>query len=575
MEKSKIKALPMVEFSKMEYKRPDVEKYEKDMTALFKEFDEAKTAKECIDVIDKVEQLSVTMNTLSSLVYLHYTINTKDEFYAKEQDFFDDLGPKLGKFGDEYRKRILNCKFRKELVEEFGETIFNMYEMENKTFSPAIMDDLAVENKLVSQYSKLMASAEIEYKGEKRNLAQMAPFMQSTDREERKEASKAYYSFFEKNEAELDRIYDELVKVRTKIARTLGFKNFVELGYARMRRVDYDAKMVAKYREAIYKEVVPVCEELRERKRKRLGLDHLYYYDGPLQYKTGNAVPQGDPDWIVENAKKMYKELSPETDEFFTMMTKYKMMDLVAKPGKAGGGYCTSLPLYKSPFIFSNFNKTAHDITVITHEAGHAFQSYQSRDARLSDYVWPSMEAAEIHSMSMELFTWPWMNLFFKEQTDKFKFTHLSGAITFLPYGVTVDEFQHWVYENPDATPAMRKAQWHKIDMKYSPSQDFDDNDFLKRGGFWMQQKHIYEMPFYYIDYTLAQVCALQFWVKDRADHKTAWEDYLRLCKAGGSLSFLNLLKLANLKNPFEDGCLTFIVPECKKWLDSIDDAKL
>ena len=575
MEKSKVPSLPMVEFSKMEYKRPDVEKYEKDMKSIFDRFKEAKTAKECIDLIDEAEKLFVTMNTLGSLVYLHYTINTKDEFYAKEQDFFDELGPKLGKYGDEYRKLILNCKFRSELVKEFGETLFNMYEIQNKTFSTAIMDDLALENKLVSQYSKLMASAELEYKGQKRNLSQMAPFTQSKDRQERKEASKVYYSFFEKNEAELDRIYDELVKVRTKIARTLGFKNFVELGYARMSRVDYNAEMVAKYRDAIYKEVVPVYQELRERKRKRLGLDHLYYYDGPLQYKTGNATPQGDAEWIVENAKKMYKELSPETDEFFTHMTKYKMMDLEAKPGKAGGGYCTSLPLYKSPFIFANFNRTAHDITVITHEAGHAFQNYQSRDLRPSDYVWPSMEAAEIHSMSMELFTWPWMHLFFGDQTDKFKFSHLGGALSFLPYGVTVDEFQHWVYENPEATPAERKAQWRKIDEKYTPGQDFDDNEFLKRGGFWMQQKHIYEMPFYYIDYTLAQVCALQFWVKDRACHKTAWEDYLRLCKAGGSLSFLNLLKLANLKNPFEDGCLTFIVPECKKWLDSIDDTKL
>ena len=575
MEQTKVKGLPMVEFSKMEYKRPDIEKYEKDIQDLFNRFDGATTAKECIAIIDAAEQLFVTMTTLSSLVYVRYTINTKDEFYAKEQEFFDEMGPRLGKYADEYRKKILGCKFRKELMEEFGETIFNVYEMENKTFSPAIMEDLAVENKLVSEYSKLMASAELEYKGEMRNLSQMVPFMQSKDREERKEAQKVYYSFFEKNEAELDRIYDELVKVRTKIAHKLGFKNFVELGYARMRRVDYDATMVKCYRDAIYETVVPVCEELKERKRKRLGLDHLYYYDGPLQYKTGNAVPQGDADWIVQNAKKMYKELSNETDEFFAMMTQYKMMDLEAKPGKAGGGYCTTFSLYKSPFIFANFNRTAHDITVITHEAGHAFQSYQSRNARLSDYVWPSMEAAEIHSMSMELFTWPWMELFFKEQTDKFKFSHLSGAITFLPYGVTVDEFQHWVYENPEASPAERKAQWHKIDMKYHPSQDFDDNDFLKRGGYWMQQKHIYEMPFYYIDYTLAQVCALQFWVKDRADHKTAWQDYMRLCKAGGSLSFLKLLELANLKNPFEAGCLTKIIPECKRWLDSIDDTKL
>ena len=575
MKKSKIAGLPMVEFSKMEYRRPDIEKYEKDIYAVFKKFDEAKTAKECIDIIDEAENLFVMMNTLSSLVYIRYTINTKDEFYAKEQEFFDEIGPRLSKYADEYRKRILSCKFRKELVEEFGNTIFDMYEMENKTFSPEIMDDLAVENKLVSEYSRLMASAELEYKGEKRNLSQMIPFTMSKDRQERKEAEKVYYSFFEENEAELDRIYDELVKVRTKIAHKLGFKNYIELGYARLQRVDYNAAMVKKYRDAIYETVVPVCKELRERKRRRLGLDHLYYYDSSLQYKNGNAVPKGNAEWIVENAKKMYKELSCETDEFFKMMTTYKMMDLEAKPGKGGGGYCTTLGLYKSPFIFANFNRTAHDVTVITHEAGHAFQSYQSRDARLSDYVWPSMEAAEIHSMSMELFTWPWMELFFEEETDKFKFSHLSGAISFVPYGVTVDEFQHWVYENPDATPAERKAQWYKIDLKYNPDQDFDDNEFLKRGGYWMQQKHIYEMPFYYIDYTLAQVCALQFWVKDRADHKSAWDDYMRLCKAGGSLSFLKLVELANLKNPFEEGCLTTIIPECKKWLDSIDDTKL
>ena len=575
MEKSKIKALPMKEFSQIEYKRPDIKKYEQDMKEIFKGLDEAKSGKEFIAVIDKAQELFAVVATLSSLCHVRYTINTKDEFYAKEQDFFNETSPLVSKYEDEYRKKILNSKFREELKQEFGETLFKKYEMENKTFSPEIMEDLALENKLSTQYSRLMASAELEYKGEKRNLSQMAPFMQSMDREERKEAQKVYYSFFEKNEEELDRIYDELVKVRTKMARKLGFKNYVEMGYARMHRLDYNAEMVAKYRDAIHKEVVPICEWLKERKRKRLGLDHLYYYDGGLQYKNGNAVPQGDPDWIVENAKKMYKELSPETDEFFTHMTKYKMMDLVAKPGKAGGGYCTAFPSYKSPFIFANFNKTAHDITVITHEAGHAFQQYQSANVRLLDYIWPSMESAEIHSMSMEFFTWPWMNLFFKEQTDKFKFSHLSGAFTFLPYGVTVDEFQHWVYENPEASPKERKARWHEIEMKYSPSLDYADNDFLKRGGYWMQQRHIYAMPFYYIDYTLAQVCALQFWVKDRTCHKTAWQDYLNLCKVGGSYSFLKLLEIANLKNPFEQECLKAIVPECKKWLDSIDDMNL
>src|SRR5690606_28092373 len=197
--------------------------------------------------------------------------------------------------------------------------------------------------------------------------------------------------------------------------------------------------------------------------------------------------------------------------------------------GKQGGGYCTYIPEYKSPFIFANFNGTSHDVDVLTHEAGHAFQVYSSRDL-LPEYRWPTMEAAEIHSMSMEFLAWPWIDQFFLEDTPKYKFNHLAGAISFLPYGVLVDEFQHHIYEKPGLTPDERKALWRKLEKKYMPFKDYGDDAFMEKGTYWLRQGHIFSAPFYYIDYTLAQVCAFQYWIKHQANRKEALESYLKLC---------------------------------------------
>lgn len=273
----------------------------------------------------------------------------------------------------------------------------------------------------------------------------------------------------------------------------------------------------------------------------------------------------------------MYKELSNETEEFFNVMTQKNLLDLVSREGKAPGGYCTYIANEKVPFIYSNFNGTSGDVDVLTHEAGHAFQVYSSRNYEVLEYNWPTTEACEIHSMSMEFFAWPWMNLFFKEDEDKYKFSHLSGGLIFIPYGVAVDEFQHFVYANPNATPDERKAMWREIEKKYLPMRNYSEYPFVEKGTFWFKQMHIFEIPMYYIDYTLAQVCAYQFWIKSQNDNtkESAWSDYLRLCQAGGSVSFLKLIELANLDNPFEDGSIAKIADPISYYLNSVDDSKL
>ena len=564
-----------MKFNEYKYEHLDLEKIKKEFSELIESFEKAENVEGQVNAFDEIIKLRNHIETMQTLVSVRHSIDTNDEFYDKENEYMDEISPILFGFTNDFYKALVNSKFKDELVQKYGKFLFDLAENTLKTFSPEIIPDAQEENRLSSKYSKLIASAKIDFDGKELNLSQMVPYTQSKDRNVRIEAAKKVAQFFAENQDEFDNIYDSLVKVRTRIAQKMGYKNFVEFGYKQLSRLEYDAKMVESYRKQVLENIVPLHTELRERQGKRLGVDKLKFYDEAIKFNSGNADPHGSPEWILNNGKTMYKELSKETDEFFTFMTENNLLDLLSKKGKMSGGYCTYIPEHKAPFIFANFNGTSHDIDVLTHEAGHAFQVYQSRGFEVPEYLWPSYEACEIHSMSMEFLTWPWMNLFFENDTDKYKFIHLSEALLFIPYGVTVDEFQHWVYENPEATPKERREKWIEIEKKYLPTRDYGEVEELKNGIFWFRQGHIFSSPFYYIDYTLAQVCAFQFWIKSRENREKAWQDYLNLCKLGGSKPFFELMKSANLKNPFEEGTLAIVIPKIKEYLDNVDDMNL
>ncbi|MDH6371889.1 oligoendopeptidase F [Paenibacillus sp. VTT E-133280] len=564
-----------MKFDDYRYERPDVEKFKQDFNTLLKDLNDTSPLEVQKASVTAINKLRNEFDTMQTLVSVRHSINTTDEFYKAEQEFMDEIGPVVQEYITDYYKALVHSKYRAEFEKEWGAQLLQLAEVSLRTFSPEIIEDLQLENKLSTEYSQLIASAKILFEGEERTLPQLAPFELSTDRDMRKSASEARFGFMSEHEAEFDRIYDELVKVRDRIAKKLGYSNFVQLGYDRMMRTDYNAEMVANFRKQVLEYIVPVSQQLKKRQTERLGLDELKYYDENFSFKTGNATPKGDPDWIVANGKKMYKELSPETDEFFNFMLDNNLVDLVSKKGKQGGGYCTYFSQYQAPFIFSNFNGTSGDIDVLTHEVGHAFQVYESRNINVPEYAFPTYEACEIHSMSMEFFAWPWMNLFFEEDADKYRFNHLSDSLQFIPYGVSVDEFQHFVYSNPDATPAERKQAWRDIEKKYLPHRNYEGNTYLEQGGFWHKQGHIFASPFYYIDYTLAQLCAFQFWKRSNEDFKSAWSDYLELCQAGGSKSFIKLVELAGLTSPFEDGCISSVIGDIEGWLNSINDKEL
>lgn len=565
----------MLKFEEYKYKRPIINDLKTKFDALLADFKVATSYEEQDAIMVQINEIGNDFSTQVNLAYIRASIDTNDKFYQDERDYIDEIQPKYQEFETEYYKNLVSTPFRAELEKKWGPQLFAIADNAIKSFSPEIVPLLQKENKLSSDYSKLVASAQIEFDGKTLTLAQLGPYAESTDRNIRKAAMEASYKFYSDNGDQFDEIYDELVKLRHEIAIQLGYQNFVELGYIRMNRIDYDSSMVKKFRNQIRDHIVPLANQLYERQADRIGVSQLKFYDQSLNFLTGNAVPQGSPEWIIDNGQRMYEELSPETNEFFRFMTERNLMDLEAKVGKESGGYCTFIDNYDSPFIFSNFNGTSGDIDVLTHEAGHAFQVYSSRHLGIPEYTFPTHEGAEIHSMSMEFFTWPWMELFFKEQTEKYKFAHLSDALLFLPYGVAVDEFQHIVYENPEMTAAERKAAWKKIEEIYLPTRDYDGISYLETGSVWQRQGHIYEAPFYYIDYTLAQICAFQFWSRSLKNHDEAWNDYLHLCKLGGSKSFTQLIAEANLISPFEDGCVESVIGTIETWLNSVDDKAL
>ena len=558
-----------MKFSEMPYSRPDMEALAAATTQTLEAMKSAPNAAGQIAAYDAYEKKMQTAGTMQQIAYIRHTINTKDEFYNAENDYMDEIGPKLQELSHRVNTALLESPYRAELERHYGALMFKNLEIAARSFSPAIVELMQEENKLVSEYQNLYASATVEFDGKTMPLPLLGPYKQDPDRAVRKAAYEADAKFFDSHREELDTLYDKLVKVRYAQAKKMGLPNYIPLGYDRMGRNCYTAKDVAAFRDQIAEDMVPIVAKVKEAQRRRIGVEKLAFYDEPISFADGNAVPEGTPDEILAAGKKMYQELSPETAEFIDFMFENELFDVLSRDGKAPGGYCTEIADYKSPFIFSNFNATAGDVDVLTHEAGHAFEAYRAFKQELPSLLHsPTIEACECHSMSMEFLTAPWHHLFFGKQTDKYELGHCEDALVFIPYGCMVDEFQHKVYENPEMTPEQRNELWLSLEKKYRPWIDFDNLPFYSRGGGWQRQLHIYEVPLYYIDYCMAQTVAFQFWNLSRENYAEAWKRYMTFVDKAGTATFAELVESAGLKVPYHAGCIKEIGESISRWLE-------
>ena len=545
----------MIRFSEMPYKRPDVEGLKKAITEATEKVKNAKSYEAVREVYFEMQRLYDDTDTLYTIANVRNRINTEDEYYEAEILWLQEEMARMIPLENAWKEALTKTSYRKEFEEEFGGQLFKLMDASLMTEDERIVQETIEEGELTQKYLKTVAQASNELNGEKCNFYGLLKHMESTDRQERKNAFEAWAALYEEISPKLDAQFSRLVDLRDISARKMGFKSYTDMAYIMRGRFDYTQEDAARFRKQILEIITPAVTKIRDRQRARLGVEKLKYYDEALKFPEGNAKPIGTIQELVDKAQKMYRSMSSETGEFFDFMKEYQLFDLETRPGKHMGGFMTRFPMYKAPFIFSNFNGTLADVEVLTHEAGHAFQGYLAmRSIPVTELCGSTSEINEVHSMSMEHFAYPWMESFFGPNSEKYRITHLVAATCTIPYLVSVDEFQHRVYAKPEMDAKERRSVWREIEQKYMPWRDYDGNKFLEEGGFWMQKQHIFLYPFYYIEYALAQICAFQYYGRMKEDRSAAWNDYLRLCKAGGTKGYFELLETGNLLNPFKEG---------------------
>lgn len=560
-----------MKFADISYTRADFDAAARFYASAAERLSAAGSFEEAEAVFLEVEDFSAKFDTALTVANIRHDIDTRDEFYDAEVAYIDEHAPELEEYVQRWQDALLRTPYRAAFEEKYNRVMFLNAEIDARTFSPEIVPELQRENALTTEYSKLLAGAQIPFEGGVYTLSQLTPIKQDADASRRAAAWAAEDAWYAEHAESLDAIYAELVTLRDKMGRKLGHDGYIPLGYDRMQRNCYDKADVERFRAAVVDYIVPIAYSVYETVAKRLGKSlPMGYADCAMWFTDGNARPVGTPEDILEAGRSFYHELSGETAEFIDHMLENGMMDVLSRPGKAGGGYCTTLTAYKTPYIFANFNGTSGDVEVITHEAGHAFASWTSRDIVPAESSSPSLEGCEVHSMSMEFFAEPWAERFFGADADKFRWQHLADAVTFIPYGTLVDHFQHECYEHPECTPEQRNAAWSRLAAVYMPWLKPEESlGFYSSGRAWQRQRHIYISPFYYIDYCLAQTVSLEFWAMIKRDKAAAWEKYMAYTRLGGTLTFRELLDRAGLDSPFEPETLKAVAEAAKAWLDA------
>ena len=560
-----------MKFNEMTYTRPDIDALLARCRELAAKAAAAPDGDALVRLYYEQSEAFAEYNTAANLANIHYTCDTRDAYWKAEQDFFDANGPAVTNASVEISRAFLANPHVDALTEKFGTTC--VAGMKNAVLS---MDDRTVElqqqfNALVSRYQQIYGGALVELDGKQLTIPQLGPYKEDLNPAVRRAAYEAEAGYFDAHRAELDELYGQIVQNLNAQARVMGYHDYSELSYVRMNRIGYGPEEIKKFRDQVANDVVPQLQKVMALRAKRTGIAHPAFTDLPILFRDGNPKPIPGYKARMDAARTMYHELSPETAEFIDFMQDNELFDVESRPGKMSGGYMTSLPSYKAPFIFANWNNTSGDVDVLTHECGHAFEGYVAeRDPAIpADLECPGMESAEIHSMAMEFLTAPWHHLLFGRDTNKYALLHAEDSFVFLAYGCEVDEFQHIMYQNPDLTPDERNAEWLKLEKKYRPWIDFAGLPFYGRGAGWQRQLHIYECPFYYIDYCLSTMAALQFFLLSLTDHEDAWERYLRLVRRAGTASYTELLETAGLKVPFEEGSIKGIAQQMTDWLEN------
>ncbi len=560
-----------MKFKDLPYERPDYNKLHEFMDKAIEDFKAASCAEEQFEAFDRVEKMYDDLGTDSALARIRYFLNTSDDYYREEYKYISSQSAALNKKYDMISELILNSEYLEELKDKIGEvTVKNLLLLRNN-ISDETLEDIVEENGLVLEYNTIISRLTVNFDGKELPLSMLAPYKESIDREVRKAAFKAESECYKSVKEKLDDIFDKLVKNRTRQAKKLSFNSFVELGYRRMRRNCYTNDDVAIFRAQVLESIVPITTKIIERRKKRISIDDFFFYDQTLPFKDGAAKIQIKSEEMLGAVKAMFEEMSEQTSDFINMMIDNELFDLYPKKGKSPGGFCSFFPKYQYPFIFVNLNGTATDVYLLTHEFGHALAKFISTQKEQTQYASQSMEISEIHSMAMEYLATPWYELFFKEEAAKYSISHAEDALLLIAYSAQVDEFQEQIYTNPDMTPKERDELWLRLEKIYRPHVNYDDFPFFSEGAAWQRQVHIYKSPFYYIEYGIAEIIALQIFAMFTKNRYSAFNRYFELIQYGSEKTFVDLIEATGLKSPLKPDTVKETANEILEWIISLE----
>lgn len=528
---------------------------------------------ELAETLQSWEQAILTWNetkahieTHFELIGLAYHCYTQDEALEKEERRLkEEIEPVFDEWNAKIREKILKSPHRKQLEEKFGQQYFLVLQLKQDSFDPKNIEMEKKLNDILADFTKLTGGAKFEVQGKIYPVAHYKKFANHENPEIRKESFLSYSAWYLKHRKDLETIYDQSIELRQKMGRTLGYENFIPLGYQKMRRTDYGPEEVARIREQIHQVLVPLAGTIRENQANSLGVSKVTIWNSDYfpRWTLGEMkVPIARQ---PETALKVFRKLSPDLGGHFQKMLQWGLIDLEARDGKGPGAFCTDFSDYRVPFIFLNSVGEASDVTIMLHECGHSFQAWESRGIDLMELRWPTLEACEVHSMGMEFLAYPYYDEFFTtEDAAKYKQKHLAESILLMPYIAMIDEFQHLVYSGKAQGPEGRAEAWEKLEDKYNPAMDFSDLPEWRRHR-WIRQLHVFRAPFYYIDYAIAQIGAWQLWMQSLQDKEAAMQNYLNLCRLGGTLPLKEFFAAGNLKLPFKEGVLQNLMNEILK----------
>ncbi|MDR2610309.1 MAG: M3 family oligoendopeptidase [Clostridiales Family XIII bacterium] len=565
-----------MKFSEMEYTRIDVAEELARYLDFAAQIERAASFEEAEAAYLAYDKAAGHVDTLATLAMIRRQLDMDDAYYKKENLFCEQARVELGAGIQKVAEAVLSSAFRQRFADKYGEILLSKLSDTLDTSNPLITDELKEESRLGEEYDDLLQNAKALWDGKLLTQYELSDYKCSEDDEVRLRAWRASGEAYQQSGEALDRVYDDLVKLRTAAARKLGYENFIPLGYKRMQRDWFGPEDLPAFRAAVKELIVPLATQLTRDQAARTGMPWpMNFSENSLTFRSGLPKPVGTQEDTFRTGVEAFRQLSPETAEFIDFLTENELYDVSQRSSKSSGGFVAFLPDYRAPFLFSHFSGKVVDVNSLTHEGGHAFAGYMTRDIVPSLLRHPPMDTAEIHSQAMEFFLLPWAEDFFGDDALKFSVEQLTEVFTFIPYGVMVDEFQHIMYEQPEMSPGERHKVWSGLMADYTPWLKSGDIPFYGDGQHWQRQPHIYTAPFYYIDYVLSQIGALQFRAAALTDREDAWARYVTLVKVGGRENFLGLVKAAGFDSPLRRETLSQIAEGLGGWLAGVDLSSL